>query len=41
MKFMKTIDSNEFYFKVTSDAFYKFLEDDLDELDKQVRRFNL
>lgn len=41
MKFIRSIDSYDFSFKVNVDNFYKFLESDMDELDKQCERFNL
>ncbi|MDO5516736.1 MAG: hypothetical protein Q4F66_04225 [Clostridium sp.] len=41
MKFIKSIDSHDFSFKVNAESFYKFLESDMDELDRQYERFNL
>lgn len=41
VKFIKSIESIDFSFNVNMDNFYKFLENDMDELDKQCERFNL
>lgn len=41
IKFIESINSYEFSFKADADAFYKFLENDMDELDRQWERFNL
>lgn len=40
VKYMEFLTSYEFSFKVNQETFYKFLEEDLDELDKQAKRFD-
>lgn len=40
-KYLDTIESTEFSFKMDEETFYKFLEKDIDELDKQVERFGI
>jgi hypothetical protein len=41
MKYMDSLVATEFLFKVNINTFYKFLEDDLNELDKQAKRYNI
>ena len=41
MKYMGSLTALEFSFKVNINTFYKFLEDNLDELDKQARRYGI
>lgn len=41
IKYMESLTSEEFEFKVNINTFNKFLEDNLEELDKQADRFGL
>jgi hypothetical protein len=41
MKYMDSLTAPEFSFKVNINTFYKFLEDNMDELDKQAERYDL
>lgn len=41
MKYMESLTSEEFAFKVNINTFNKFLEDNIEELDKQAERFGL
>ena len=41
LKYMDTLTALEFSFKVNINTFYKFLEDDIDELDKQAKRYDI
>jgi len=41
MKYMDSLTAQEFSFKVNINTFYEFLEDDLDELDKQAKRYGI
>jgi hypothetical protein len=38
---MESLTAEEFSFKVNINTFYKFLEDNLDELDKQAKRYDI
>ena len=40
-KYLETIESSEFLYKLDEESFYKFLEKDMEELDKQAERFSL
>lgn len=40
-KYMNSLQSMEFAFKVNVDTFNKFLEDDFEEQDKQAKRYDL
>ena len=40
-KYLDTIESTEFSFKINEENFYKFLEKNVDELDKQAERFEI
>lgn len=41
IKYMESLVAREFTFKVDINTFNKFLEDNMEELDKQAKRFNL
>ena len=41
IKYMDSLTAPEFSFKVNINTFYKFLEDNIDELDKQAERYDL
>jgi len=41
IKYMDSLTAPEFSFKVNINTFYKFLEDNMDELDKQAERYDL
>lgn len=41
VKYMGFLKSNEFSFRVNENSFYKFLEENFDELDKQADRYFL
>ena len=41
IRFIDSIDSYDFSFKVDAEAFYKYLENDMDELERQYERYNL
>lgn len=41
IKYMESLTSEEFAFKVNINTFHKFLEDNIEELDKQAERFGL
>ena len=41
MRYMDSLTAEEFVFKVNKKTFYKFLDDNLDELDKQAERYGL
>jgi len=41
MEYMDSLVAIEFLFKVNINTFYKFLEDNLDELDKQAKRYDI
>ena len=41
MRYMDSLTAEEFAFKVNINTFYKFLDDNLDELDKQAERYGL
>ncbi|WP_294153690.1 hypothetical protein [uncultured Clostridium sp.] len=40
-KYLNTIESSEFSYKLNEESFYRFLEKDMEELDKQADRFGL
>ncbi len=41
IRYLDTIESTDFSFKFNEDSFYKFIENDMDELDKQAERFGI
>jgi thymidylate synthase ThyX len=41
MRYMDSLTAQEFAFKVNINTFYKFLDDNMDELDKQAERYAL
>ena len=41
MRYMESLTSQEFAFKVNINTFNKFLEENLDELDKQAKRYGI
>ena len=41
MRYMDSLTAQEFSFKVNINTFYKFLDDNMDELDKQAKRYAL
>jgi hypothetical protein len=41
VKYMNSLQGMEFAFKVNTDTFNKFLEDDFEEQDKQAKRYDL
>ena len=41
VKYMESLPSEEFSFKVNINTFNKFLEENLDELDKQAKRYGI
>lgn len=41
IKYMESLKSKEFSFKVNINTFHKFLEENLDELDKQAKRYGI
>jgi len=41
MKYMESLTSEEFSFKVNINTFNKFLENDLEEMDKQAKRYGI
>ena len=41
MRYMESLTSEEFSFKVNINTFNKFLEENLDELDKQAKRYGI
>ncbi|MCE5221216.1 MAG: hypothetical protein LLF98_08100 [Clostridium sp.] len=41
MRYMESLTSEEFAFKVNINTFHKFLEENLDELDKQAKRYGI
>ena len=41
MKYMESLTSEEFSFKVNINTFNKFLEDNLEEMDKQAKRYGI
>ena len=41
MKYMESLTAQEFSFKVNINTFNKFLEDNMDELDKQAKRYGI
>lgn len=41
MRYMDSLTAQEFVFKVNIETFYKFLDDNIDELDKQAKRYSL
>lgn len=40
-KYLGTIESSDFSYKFDEESFYRFLEKDMEELDKQAERFGL
>jgi hypothetical protein len=41
MRYMESLTSEEFSFKVNINTFNKFLQENLDELDKQAKRYGI
>ena len=41
IRYMDSLKAEEFAFKVNTNTFYKFLDDNMDELDKQAERYAL
>lgn len=41
MRYMESLTSEEFAFKVNINTFHRFLEENLDELDKQAKRYDI
>lgn len=41
MRYMESLTSEEFVFKVNINTFHKFLDENMDELDKQAKRYAL
>ena len=41
MRYMDSLAAEEFAFKVNINTFYKFLDENMDELDKQAKRYSL
>lgn len=41
IKYMESLKAKEFQFKVNLETYYQFLENDLEELDKQAKRYSL